>query len=186
MSTILRVIDLVTNLVTRETLVDMKHHNGEIKSDLERDILKVAMITGGTEGLRIFVGLIKGFGLQTGAIATTSAWDVCGLVVVGVNEADMAAAANRVFALHGGTVLYADAHVQAELAQPIAGLMSEEPLETVVQRLEDVQKKMTDLGCPLPDPLLTLCVLTTPAIPFLRISEEGLVDIKEGKIVGLF
>ncbi len=181
----MRVINMVTDLVSRESQLDMSPLNGEIKTDIERDILKVAVITGGEKGMKMFVGLVKGFGMKKGAFVTSAAWDACALVIVGVNEQDMAGAANRVIALKGGTVVFAEGQVQTEIAFPICGLISEQAIETIAEKLDDIQQKMTELGCPFSDAQLTLSILTTSAIPFLRISEEGLVDTKKGKVVDL-
>jgi adenine deaminase len=176
---------MMTDLVSRESQLDISPLNGEIKTDIERDILKVAVITGGEKGMKTFVGLVKGFGMKKGAFVTSAVWDACALTIVGVNEQDMAEAANRVIALKGGTVVFAEGQVQTEIAFPICGLISEQTIETIAERLDDIQQKMTELGCPFSDAQLTLSILTTSAIPFLRISEEGLVDTKKGKVVDL-
>lgn len=178
-----RVIDLVTDLVTREEQMDISALNGEIEADVDKDILKVAVVLASDQSRKVFVGLVKGFGIKKGAFATSALWDTCSIVVVGTNGEDMAGAVNRVNALRGGIAAYADGQVQAELALPIGGLISEEPMETIAQKLDHIAKKMAEWGSPLPDPFLTLSIFTTPAIPFLRISEEGLMDLKEDKIL---
>ena len=180
-----RVMDLVTDLVAREAQLDIATSDGEIKIDTDKDIRKIAVITTDDQKEKIFTGLVKGFGISKGAFASSAAWDTCALVVVGANERDMAEAANRIIALKGGIVVWANGQVQAELPLPVGGIISDQPMGTVVERLEAINQKLTELGCSLPDPHLTLTIFTSPAIPFLRISEEGLVDVRTGDIVDL-
>ncbi len=97
----------------------------------------------------------------------------------------MALAVNRVIGLQGGTVICADNKVLAELPMPIGGMISDLPQEIVSQSRDEIQQKVTELGVPLPDAHLTLTTLTTPAIPFFRICESGLIYVREGKMVDL-
>jgi adenine deaminase len=177
-----RVMDLVTELVTKEALLDLPAHHGELKTDPEHDILKASVIS--AEGNR-FTGLVRGFALRTGAMATTGAWETFATVVVGTNEADMAVAVNRIFDMGGGIVVCSQGKIQAELALPLSGLMSNQRIEDVAESLNDIQAKARALGFRFSDAALTLAVLTTAAIPFLRLSEDGLVDSKTGKVVDL-
>jgi len=180
-----RVIDLTTPLVTHEKIVEVSHLSDEIQMDIERDILKVAAVTCGHEGMSRFVGLIRGFGIKRGAFATSAVWDVSAIVVVGAHEKDMAKAVNRIVELRGGIVVIADGKILAELAMPVGGIVSDQPLGRIAQRLDEIQQGVKGLGCQLPDAHLSLSILTTPYIPFLRISEEGLVDLKNGRKVNL-
>jgi adenine deaminase len=180
-----RVIDLITDLVTRETQLDVPLSNGEIKADIDKDVLKIAAITGGDQGMKMFVGLVKGFGFKKGAFATSAVWDACSILVVGANEKEMAEAVNRVVAMQGGIAVYDEGRVQAELSLPIGGVVSDQPMGTIVQELDNIQQKVTDLGCSFSNAHLTLATFTSSAIPFFRISEEGLVDVKEGKMISL-
>ncbi len=177
-----RVMDQVTELVTKEALLDLPAHDGELKADPRHDILKVSVIS--CEGNR-FTGLIRGQGFQTGAMATSGAWETFATVVVGADEADMAMAVNRVFGMGGGIVVCSEGKIQAELALPVAGILSNQRIEEIAERLNDIQSKARALGFRFTDAALTLAVLTTAAIPFLRLSEEGLVDSKTGKGVDL-
>ena len=180
-----RVIDQVTELVTKELVMSVPVVDGEIKSDVGKDILKVAAIDRRYVPGKTFVGLIRGFGLKTGAIASSSAWDTSDIIVVGENDADMAGAVNRIYALQGGGVVFAKGEILADIPMPIFGIISEMPMPMIVQRMEEIKGTMQALGFPFDDPLLTLCTLTTPAIPYLRICEEGLVNLKDGKTLGL-
>jgi adenine deaminase len=175
-----RVIDQVTELVTKGLDLEMPVHDGEIQADPKQDLLKASIIS--CEG-RIFTALIRGHGFRAGAMATSIAWETFSVVVVGVAAADMAAAANRVYDMGGGVVIWAQGGVQAELPLPIAGFLSELTMEEVVRRLKSIQEKAEALGFPFADAGLTLATLTTAAIPFLRLSEDGLVDVKTGRVV---
>ncbi|UCF72722.1 MAG: adenine deaminase [Deltaproteobacteria bacterium] len=180
-----RIIDQVTDLVTKELIVSLPVIDGEIRSDVSRDILKVAAIDRRYFPGKTFVGLIRGFHLSTGAIACSAAWDTSDIVVVGENDRDMAGAVNRIHALQGGAVAYAKGKVLAEIPLPVFGIIADMPIITLSKSMEKITRVIKDLGSPFENPLLTLIVLTGAAIPFLRICEEGLVNLKDGKTVGL-
>ena len=118
-------------------------------------------------------------------LACSSAWDTSDIIVVGADDADMAGAVNRIRALQGGAVVFENGEILAELPLPIFGIMSDLPIETIADRLQEIKNAVSDLGVPFPDPLLTLITLTGAAIPYLRICEEGLVNLKDGKTVKL-
>ena len=118
-------------------------------------------------------------------MATSGAWETLATVVVGSGDADMAMAVNRVFEMGGGIVVCSEGKNRAELALPVAGLMSNQSIEEIAERLNQIQAKAKVLGFRFPDAALTLAVLTTAAIPFLRLSEEGLVDSRTGRVKDL-
>jgi len=180
-----RVIDQITDLVTKERILSVPVVEGEIRSDVGRDILKVAAIERRYASGKMFVGLIRGFQLKTGAIACSAAWDTSDIIVVGENDADMAGAVNRIYELQGGAVVYAKGKVLEEIPLPLFGIMTDMSIEILAKRMEEIKKITKDLGFPFDDPLLTLVTLTGAAIPFLRICEEGLVNLKDGKTLGL-
>ncbi|MCG6893673.1 MAG: amidohydrolase family protein [Desulfobacteraceae bacterium] len=181
-----RIMDLVTPLVTRERLAAPALAGDEILADPDADILKVAAVDRTHRPGRCFIGLLRGFGLKKGAFASSAAWDTSDIVVVGANESDMAAAVNRVFAIGGGFVVSVDGETKAEIALPVFGLLSEAPIVSLIGECRKLTTVLRDLGVALPDPLLTLCTLTGQAIPFVRICEEGLVRFKDGRTLGLF
>ena len=181
----LRIIDMVTDLVTAELPMQWPVIDGQIHPDVDADVIKVAAIDRTHNPGKMHVGLIKGFGLKSGAMACSAAWDTSDIIVVGSNDDDMAAAVNRIHALQGGAVIYNHGEILAELPLPIFGIMSDLPIEAIVDRLQKIKKTVSDLGVPFPDPLLTLITLTGAAIPYLRICEEGLVNLKDGKTVDL-
>ena len=180
-SATVRVIDLVTDLVTAELKMQLPVSDGELKPDIDQDILKVSAIDRTNQPGKVFNGLIKGFGLKSGAMACSAAWDSSDIIAVGANEDDMTAAVNRIRALQGGAVLCEKGEILAELPLPIFGVMSDLPIEDISRRLKQIRKTAAALGVPHPDPLLTLITLTGAAIPYLRICEEGLVNLKDGQ-----
>jgi adenine deaminase len=180
-----RVMDMVTDLIAREAIIDMPLSNGQIHQDKDKDILKVAAIDRTNMPGKTFVGLIRGIGLKRGAIALTLVWDSSDIIVVGATDTDMARAINRIKEMKGGMVVCADGQILAEIASPVGGWISTEPMETIAEKLYAIQQAAANLGFPFTDLRLTLSVLTTPAIPFLRITEHGLVDIRQNKLVDL-
>jgi adenine deaminase len=178
----IRVMDQVTELVTKEAILDLPAQDGELKADAGKDILKASVIS--CEGKQ-FTGLVRGQGLRAGAIATSAAWETFATVVVGADDGDMATAVNRVSEMNGGIVVCSEGKIHAELALPVAGFLSDQRIEEIVERLHQIQAKAKALGFRFADAALTLAVLTTAAIPFLRLCEDGLVDSKTGRVVDL-
>lgn len=180
-----RVIDQVTDLVTAELHQEMPVRSGQIRGDLKQDIVKVAAIDRTHCPGKKFVGLLRGFQLRSGAFATSAAWDTSDIVVVGASEADMAIAVNRIHALQGGTVVCAGGEILAEFPLPVFGLISPLPMDVLVAQMDAITMAAQGLGIPFTNPFLTLVTLTGAAIPYLRICEEGLVNLKDGKTLGL-
>ena len=146
--------------------------------DTERDILKIAVVERHKNTHHIGVGYIQGYGLKSGAVATSISHDSHNIIVVGASEEDMAAAVNRVTALNGGIVVWKDGRSAAEVPLSIAGIMSEEPLEDVNRKLEDAKVKAAELGVsPGVDPFMTLSFMALPVIPSLRITTRGVFDV---------
>ncbi len=181
-----RVINMVTDLVTSEITVNCPVTDGKLSVDADKDIIKIAAIDRTHHPGKLFAGLIQGFGLKSGAIACSAAWDTSDIVVVGADDTDMAEAVNRIRQMQGGAVVFKNGEILAELALPVFGLISVLPLGSLTRRLKDVFKAASDLGVPFPNPVLSLLTLTGAAIPYLRICEEGLVNLKDGKNVDLF
>ncbi len=179
------VIDQVTSLVTKEALIDVPVSDGQIRIDTDKDIIKVAAIDRTYQPGKTFTGLIRGIGLKHGAIADSAAWDTTDIIVVGASESDMAQAVNRVKKLNGGIVVCAGNKVLAELALPVGGVFGNEPMEVISQKLHAIQRAAAGLGCPLPDICTTMVTLTSGAIPYLRICEQGLFNLKEKRFVEL-
>ena len=148
------------------------------KIDVANDILKIAVIERHKNTGHIGLGYIKGYGLKEGAVATSISHDSHNIIVVGTNEADMAAAVNRVVELNGGIVVLKDGVPTAEVPLAIAGIMSDEPLTTVNEKLEDAKAKAYSAGVSEGiDPFMTLSFTALPVIPTLRITTRGVFDV---------
>lgn len=180
-----RVIELVSDLVTAERHLRLPVRQGELHLPGEGGFLKLAAVDRARRPGKLFTGILRGFGLGRGAVACSAAWDGPDIVVVGSREADMAAAVNRVAELQGGAVLRGAGALDGEVALPVFGLASDRPLEELAPEIEALNGALRKLGADLPDPLLTLVTLTGAAIPYLRICEEGLVNLRDGRTVGL-
>jgi adenine deaminase len=181
-----RVVDMVTDLVSKEVHLEVAAAGGTVSADPEQDLLKVAAVDRRITPGKTFTGLIRGFGLKKGALAASSAWDTADIVAVGAADEDLAAAVNRIAELQGGAVLCVDGRVAEEIPLPVLGIISDLSMKELAEKLSAMTRAISDLGCPFPDPLLSLAALTGAAIPFIRICEEGLVDFKTGKTVGVF
>ena len=161
--------------------------NGEITTvdagysdriDVEYDVLKIAVVERHKNTRHIGIGFLQGYGLKSGAVATSVSHDSHNIIVVGTNEADMAAAANRVVELNGGIVVWDRGAPAAEVPLAIAGIMSDEPLTTVNERLERAKETAHALGVnPGIDPFMTLSFMALPVIPSLRITTRGVFDV---------
>jgi adenine deaminase len=180
-----RAMELITDLVTKEIQLELPLIDGKISISKHQNLQKIAAIDRTHCPGKTFVGLIKGFGLQSGALASSSAWDTSDIIVIGANNEDMAVAVNRIHALQGGYVLCDKGRVVAEVPMPIWGLISEVPIQELVTQLSSLKAELADRGVPFPDPLLTIITLTGAAIPFLRICEDGYVNLKNGTTHGI-
>jgi adenine deaminase len=126
---------------------------------------------------------VKGFSIKRGALASSIAHDSHNIVAVGTNDNDLYTAIKEVEALGGGLVVAANGRVLSALPLPIAGLLSDQPLDKVVKKLEEVEKAAADLGSKLAAPFATLSFLALPVIPELRLTDKGLVDVLQFKIL---
>ena len=146
--------------------------------DVEYDVLKIAVVERHKNTHHIGIGYIQGYGLKSGAIATSISHDSHNIIVVGTNETDMAAAVNRVVELNGGIVVWDGGQPVAEVPLAIAGIMSDEPLVTVNEKLETAKDAAHKLGVnPGIDPFMTLSFMALPVIPSLRITTRGVFDV---------
>jgi adenine deaminase len=178
------VIEIVPGqIITRKKQVKVSVKDGLIVPDINRDILKAAVVERHKATGNIGVGLVTGFGLKRGALASSIAHDSHNIVVVGASDEDIFTAVKEVERLQGGIVAAAGGKVLGSLATPIAGLLAEEPLKKVVSGLEKLEKAARNLGCTLPSPFATLSFLALPVIPELRLTDLGLVDVNEFKLI---
>lgn len=182
-----KVIEIIPDqIITKKLLLRPKVVAGKVVADCEKDILKLAVVERHMASGHYGLGLVKGMGLKAGALASSVAHDSHNIVVVGTNDEDMLLAVKEVGRLRGGQVAVKEGKVMASLALPIAGLMSDRPLEEVRDKIEALKKAARTLGCPLKDPFMALSFLALPVIPELKLTDLGLVDVGQFKIVPMF
>lgn len=154
------------------------------KTDVENDILKIACVERHKNTNHIGVGFVKGYSLKSGAVATSVAHDSHNIITVGCNDSDIAVAVNAIKNSEGGIVVVENGEIKALLELPVAGLMSDEPLEIVNEKLENAKSAAYELGADKGiDPFMTLSFLSLPVIPSLRITTKGVFDVDKWKIL---
>lgn len=174
------------NIVTRSLVREPTRHDGFATADASRDLAKVAVVERHRGTGRIGLGFVTGFGLRRGALASTHAHDAHNLVVVGVDDDDMALAANRLAEIGGGQVAVAGGKVLAEVPCPIGGLLSDLPAEDVAAAVEYLEEVAAhDLGATLPAPVMAMSFLALSVVPELKITDLGLVDTVRFEIADL-
>lgn len=178
------VIEIVPGqIVNRKKSVKVNIKDGLIQPDTARDILKAVVVERHKATGNIGLGLVTGFGLKKGALASSTAHDSHNIVAVGASDEDIFTAIKEIERLQGGIVVAAGGQILGRLPTPIAGLLSEEPLEKVVSALTELQEIARQLGCVLPAPFATLSFMALPVIPELRLTDLGLVDVNEFKLI---
>ncbi len=178
------VIEVVPGqIVTRKKVERLRVIDGDIVPDTGRDILKLTVVERHRATGNIGLGMVKGFGLGRGALASSIAHDSHNIIAVGVSDEDILVAVIEVERRHGGLVVVAGGRVLASLALPVAGLLSDKPLESVADELEKLEQLAGELGTGLASPFATLSFLALPVIPELRLTDLGLVDVDAFKLV---
>ena len=183
----IRVIEIVPNqIVTRQQLLAPRSAGNCIVSDPDRDILKLVVVERHRATGNVGVGFVRGFKLKTGALGSTVAHDAHNVVVVGVEDADIGRAIEELTRMQGGQVAVQDGKVTAELPLPIAGLVSDRPLDEVIGRIEALNQAARRLGCELETPFMTLSFLSLSPIPELKLTDQGLIDALNMRPTSLF
>lgn len=170
-------------IITQHLTEDIAIVDGDKAPDTTRDLIRIAVVERHGKNGNIATGFVRGFGLQKGAIASTVCHDHHNIACVGADYADMAVAANRLAEIEGGFVVVCDGNILAELALPVAGLMSLAPFEEVRDRLTDLRAAAKELGVVLEEPFLQLAFLALPVIPALKITDRGMVDVTKFEII---
>jgi adenine deaminase len=173
-------------VVTGKAVAEVKLVGNLAVADPERDILKLAVIERHLASGRMGRGFVRGFGLKRGALASSVGHDSHNLIVLGAEDRDMMAAARLVGRMKGGVAVAVGGEKLAALPLPIAGLMSDQPVEVVREGLDRLLAASRDLGTTLPNPFMTLSFLALPVIPHLKLTDRGLVDVDDFQIVPLF
>ncbi|MBL0176563.1 MAG: adenine deaminase [Ignavibacteria bacterium] len=173
----IKVIDLVPRqIVTRAGEAAPVIVDGAVVADPSRDILKLAVIERHTATGNIGIGFVRGFGLRRGALASTVAHDAHNIIVVGADDDDMTLAARELERMGGGQCVVDGGEVIERLALPLCGLVSDQPLRAVREKVDALLVASQRLGCTLPDPFMTLSFLALSPIPALKVTDLGLVD----------
>lgn len=173
-------------LVTDHRVEDIKQVDGQAVSDVERDILKMAVIERHRATGNIGKGFIHGIGLKRGAIAGTVAHDHHNLVIIGADDESMMTAARAIARMGGGQVAVEGENILAELPLPIAGLMSDRPVREVRETMDNLLSTAQDMGSTLHDPFMAMSFMALEVIPSLKLTDVGLVDVDKFEIVDLF
>jgi len=182
-----KIIEIIPGqLVTKAVVEPVTIRDGKAEADSERDILKVAVFERHSASGNIGLGFVRGFGLKGGAMGSSVAHDAHNIVVVGDNDIDMATAAAEIAEMGGGLVIVQGGKILGALALPMAGLMSDKGIEHVGKQLKLMRKIARDIGSKLEDPFMALAFLSLPVIPELRVTDRGLVDVGQFRIVSLF
>ena len=178
------VIGILEGKILTEHLTEIiPIEDGDKRPDTARDLVRIAVVERHGKNGNIATGFVRGFKLKTGAIASTVCHDHHNIVCVGVDYEDMALASNRLSVLEGGFVVVRGGEVLAELALPIAGLMSMEPFEVVRDELVSLRSAARSLGVTLEEPFLQLAFLALPVIPALKITDRGMINVTTFEII---
>ena len=181
-----RVISVIPGqLLTGTETAEPKVRDGEIVADPARDLVKIAVLERHHASGRVGLGFVTNVGLKHGAFASTVAHDAHNVVVLGVDDADMAACACRLAEIGGGIVIADGGRVVEELPLPVAGLMSDQPLADVHERLRSMERRLVGMGVSMTAPFMTVSFLALSVIPELKITDRGLVDVTRFQLVPL-
>jgi adenine deaminase len=181
-----RTLDIQSNgLVVKEGSANFSSADGLILTDVENDLLKVVFIEKTSGKGENFTGFVRGWGMKRGAVATSQIWDASGIIAVGSNDEDIALAVNRVIEHQGATVLALNGKIVIDIPFPVGGYVSDMRVEEIASSMSAFQKKTIELGGKLRSAHLTLVVLTSAAIPFMRITEKGYFRFRENDYVGI-
>ncbi|MBA4389991.1 MAG: hypothetical protein C0399_03540 [Syntrophus sp. (in: bacteria)] len=183
--TVIRVIEVVSPTITKEIHIKTSMKNGFIEKDLNNDMIPVAMINKNNSS-RFGKGFIKGTGIKNGAVATTLTWDTGNILTTGSSEQDMAIAVNRLIDIQGGTVIVKDGRVIYEFPMELFGIMSLATMEEISDKIKELGLRLEEIGTYLEKPFLNIQTIPFTGLPFLRITDKGLADIKKKKLVSIF
>ena len=178
------IIEIVPGqIVTKKAVEKVKIVDGTVVSDVDRDVLKLVVVERHRSSGNVGLGMVRGFGLKKGALASSVAHDSHNIIAVGTNDFDILKAIEEIKTLQGGLVVCANLEVLASLPLPIAGLLSPEPLDVVASQYEKVEQAAANLGNLPPSPFSILSFLALPVIPELRLTDLGLVDVNESRLL---
>jgi adenine deaminase len=180
-----RLVKVINETITREAEGRLEIRDGYLQKDVKRDIIPVAVINR-LDGKQMGKGFITGTGIMEGAFATNVTWDTGNILTAGSSEEDMAVAVNRLIELQGGYVISRRGRVSYEFPMPVYSLVPDYGLEEIRAKTKALDARMEEIGSTLPRPFLTLQTIPFTGLPFLRITDKGLADIKTKRLVSLF
>jgi adenine deaminase len=180
-----RVMDVFNETITKEIQVELQSQKRNLPACPEKDILKMAHISKNSHTIQRGLGFVHGLGIREGAVATSLIWDTNNILVVGATEKEMVVAVSRLLEHQGGFIVVKDESIIAEFPMPICGIISPMRLEEIAQRMMDVEEGCRILGCTISRPFLTLQTLVFTGLPYLRLTDKGLVDIRKREFVDL-
>ncbi|MFZ5433406.1 MAG: adenine deaminase C-terminal domain-containing protein, partial [Calditrichota bacterium] len=180
------IIDVIPDqIVTGHSTATLPVKDGHWQVDLAHDIAKLVVIERHGRGGHIGKAFVRGFGMQRGALASTVAHDSHNLICIGTSDEDILAAVYALTEAGGGLVVVEGGKPTAQLALPIAGLMSDQGAAVVVKGVEALHEAAKKLGCPLSAPFMALSFLALPVIPHLKLTDRGLVDVDKFSLIEL-
>ncbi|MEA2021553.1 MAG: adenine deaminase C-terminal domain-containing protein, partial [Candidatus Caldatribacteriota bacterium] len=182
-----RIIKIIPGQVITEKEIERpKTKDGLVVADVEKDILKVAVIERHQASEKVSLGLVKGIGLKKGAIGSSVAHDCHNIIIIGTNEKDMMNVGAAIAKMGGGLAISVDEKIINSLPLPIAGLMSDKTLPEVKKNMDSIYKTAQELGVTVGNPFMAIAFLSLEVIPHLKITNLGLIDVDQSKIVDLF
>jgi len=182
----IRAVEILNETITQETPMEMESHHGSLIADPSRDIVKAAVFNKSHAKAAPGLGFSKGVGLRSGALAMSILWDTNNILVLGTSDQEMAAAMNELIRIQGGMVVVHGGKVVAGAPLPICGIISPEPLPQIVREIKEVEAACHRLGSSMARPFLSLQTFSFTGLPFLRLTDQGLVDVRKMSKVPLF
>jgi adenine deaminase len=181
----IRVLHVANPTITRELVMEARVKDGYVEKDLENDVIPIAVVNR-RQGKGMGKGFIKGMGIKEGALATTLIWDTCNILTIGSSEREMRDAVNRLIDIQGGTVITKNGRVIYEFPMPVYGLIPIMTMKQSMDKTKELDEMMKSIGTYLEKPFLTIQTIPFTGLPFLRITDKGLADIKNKRLVSLF
>lgn len=181
----IRVIRILNQTITEEIIWKPNTVNGFLEKDISLDIIPISVINR-YDNSKQGKGFISGTGIKNGAVATTLIWDTGNILTMGSSEEDMAVAVNRLIDIHGGTVIAKNGEIIFEFPMPVFGIMPLGTIEEIANKTKEMERMIREIGVTLERPFLTIQTIPFSGLPFLRITDKGLADIKNRRLVPIF
>jgi adenine deaminase len=182
-----RIIKITPGQIITEEIIEVpKTEEGLVVSDTKHDVLKIAVVERHHASEKVSIGLVKGIGLKRGALGSSVAHDSHNIIIIGTNDKDMLNVGAAIAKMGGGLAISVDEKIVDSLPLPIAGLMSDRPLLEVKENLDSIYRTAKNLGVKVDNPFMSIAFLSLEVAPHLKITNKGLVDVNNSKIVDLF